>query len=498
METVGVIKSSQDQKYLSLHPQTKNKRIKQLEYIISTLSGSDKSSDEYQEFFKDLLKHNFDLTNKIVKDKTFNTIVYSKLSAEDTLTFQTLLQVNGTAFQMMKSFLIKRNLDFLAPLKNVTIERKTKLNKFVYNTGKMTLYTDVHRKGAVKATFLKTDSLYRFAHACLDNYTHTERLSIGNEQILLFSGDKGGNVGLKANSLKLGLQIPRKGKPQDIHDYYPYAMFTKAPDNLENMRIMLHEYLADIEKLEKENRIFVTGDFNFISDTLGHQGSSSAYPNPFNLVPLTHLREYHTTYPDEPHSLDNPNCRFAIRETSSFFLDFVENHANNTTDLRTEGKFSNSIVGDPIFPLDRKKNLLEIVILPGVHIIQGTFGKVWGKFTSVVQSLDNPRKDVNTVVEMKKNIRSLEKEVKAIEDKVNQEITHEITDLENFKNCAEMEEFPNLGDKTCEAEKCIEIERDSINDYSYIECDNCKEWFHCLCEGKFILLTIVFSTIQLK
>ena len=43
-------------------------------------------------------------------------------------------------------------------------------------------------------------------------------------------------------------------------------MFTKAPDNLENMRIMLHEYLADIEKLEKENRIFVTGDFNFISD----------------------------------------------------------------------------------------------------------------------------------------------------------------------------------------------------------------------------------------
>ena len=70
--------------------------------------------------------------------------------------------------------------------------------------------------------------------------------------------------------------------------------------------------------------------------------------------------------------------------------------------------------------------------------------------------------------------------------------------LENFKNCAEMEEFPNLGDKTCEAEKCIEIERDSINDYSYIECDNCKEWFHCLCEGKFILLTLVFSTIQLK
>lgn len=72
-ETVGLIKSSHNQTYLSLNPKTKDRRIQQVEYIISNLSGGDKYSDDYKEFYRDLLIHNYDLTNEIVEEKKFKT-----------------------------------------------------------------------------------------------------------------------------------------------------------------------------------------------------------------------------------------------------------------------------------------------------------------------------------------------------------------------------------------------------------------------------------------
>ena len=68
-EAIGVIKSPNNQTYLALSQKTKDKRIQQVEYMISKLCGGDKCSLDYEEFMKDLLNHNYDVTNLVVEDK---------------------------------------------------------------------------------------------------------------------------------------------------------------------------------------------------------------------------------------------------------------------------------------------------------------------------------------------------------------------------------------------------------------------------------------------
>merc|ERR1719233_1419346 len=51
-EAIGVIKSPNNQTYLALSQKTKDKRIQQVEYMISKLCGGDKCSLDYEEFMK--------------------------------------------------------------------------------------------------------------------------------------------------------------------------------------------------------------------------------------------------------------------------------------------------------------------------------------------------------------------------------------------------------------------------------------------------------------
>ena len=100
----------------------------------------------------------------------------------------------------------------------------------------------------------------------------------------------------------------------------------EGADSHQNMAKVLQNVLRDNEEMQSEKfslcehkvKVVLVGDYHFLDDCLGHQGSSATYPSAKHLVTLDHLWK-HLVMAHTPE-----NCRIVERTMKDLEASFNE------------------------------------------------------------------------------------------------------------------------------------------------------------------------------
>ncbi|XP_065681211.1 uncharacterized protein LOC136094902 [Hydra vulgaris] len=186
---------------------------------------------------------------------------------------------------------------------------------------------------------------------------------------LLFAGDKGGKY------MKFHFEVVNSKSSGSVYDVHLFCMY-EGSDCRENIALVLGHYANDIKRIQSSDfklkgkivRLFLGGDFHFIDNVLGHQGSAASFPSSTDLVKLNSLRN-HASMPHTP-----ANCNILRRTIQSLESAYNENLCEDRQggNLRALGKFHNSIIAPVIFPIIT----LDNVVPPVLHIMLGVVLKL--------------------------------------------------------------------------------------------------------------------------
>eukprot|EP00112_Aurelia_sp_Birch-Aquarium-sp1_P018930 Seg4595.4 transcript_id=Seg4595.4/GoldUCD/mRNA.D3Y31 product="hypothetical protein" protein_id=Seg4595.4/GoldUCD/D3Y31 len=159
-----------------------------------------------------------------------------------------------------------------------------------------------------------------------------------------------------------------------------------ALDIIENMW-KVHDYynaaIHEVQTMEidgRKVRAFLGGDFNFIDDMLGHQGSAATFPISTDLVTLAHLRNHG----GKPHNPDH--CQIEVRTQEHYSRSYNENLCDdrNNRNLRENGKFHYNVFEKMLFPLKD----LRHVVPPILHILLGITLLIYNLLLEKCRSID--------------------------------------------------------------------------------------------------------------
>ncbi|XP_065652994.1 uncharacterized protein LOC136080300 [Hydra vulgaris] len=198
---------------------------------------------------------------------------------------------------------------------------------------------------------------------------------------LLFAGDKGGKY------MKFHFEVVNSKSSGSVYDVHLFCMY-QGSDCRENIALVLGHYANDIKRIQSSDfklkgkivRLFLGGDFHFIDDVLGHQGSAASFPSSTDLVKLNSLRN-HASMPHTP-----ANCNILRRTIQSLESAYNENLCEDRQggNLRALGKFHNSIIAPVIFPIIT----LDNVVPPVLHIMLGVVLKLYKLLLKECKTLD--------------------------------------------------------------------------------------------------------------
>ncbi|XP_057296535.1 uncharacterized protein LOC130625451 [Hydractinia symbiolongicarpus] len=281
-----------------------------------------------------------------------------------------------------------------------------------------------------------------------------------------------------------------------VYDVHMFCLY-QASDCRQNMARVLRPFRDVIIEMQQSEfrmdrhkvKVFLGGDFHFIDDVLGHQGSSASYPSVKDYVELTHLQN-HRGLPHTPF-----HCDIARRTVKDLEASYFENLAEDRTGgLRKTGKYHESIVGDVIFPITD----LSRVVPPVLHIVLGITLKLYELLLKCVRRLDacddmpSDRSDniewVTKSVELRESEQSLRQlggeyvDLANLTDRLSAGLRHDFGELENIsKNSSGKKRFAvNKDFGSCAAEVCLITRFDT--DVNWVLCDTCEKWSHQVCE----------------
>ena len=238
------------------------------------------------------------------------------------------------------------------------------INENAVETGFIGLKRTKNDKHVTACPFLRVKDIKSFIEEIIEKepggFQHGKKFN--ENWWLLFSGDEGGQ------HMKYHVEIVNSVKAGSVHIY---CMF-EAIDSGENMNKVWLPYRNQIKVMEEEDfrmsdgrgvEIFLGGDYHFLDDNMGHQGSSSTYPSALDNVLLSHLQNHG----DLPHT--PKHCEIERRSIPDYMENYNENLADgrNHNNMNENGKHHNSVVGPMLFPLKD----LDQVVPASLHIMLG-------------------------------------------------------------------------------------------------------------------------------
>ncbi|XP_065678677.1 uncharacterized protein LOC124819115 [Hydra vulgaris] len=245
---------------------------------------------------------------------------------------------------------------------------------------------------------------------------------------------------------------------------------------------------SDFKLKGKIVRLFLGGDFHFIDDVLGHQGSAASFPSSTDLVKLNSLRN-HASMPHTP-----ANCNILRRTIQSLESAYNENLCENRQDgnLRTLGKFHNSIIAPVIFPIIT----LDNVVPPVLHIMLGVVLKLYKLLLKECETLDC---QAVSSLSHNENVRTNELwAAKSVECSKTAEalrlLGNQFVDVANLqarwlafnKNISELslnssnKKITFKQQEMCDSIRCLITKYDCNIDW--VQCGTCQKLFHQFCE----------------
>ena len=222
---------------------------------------------------------------------------------------------------------------------------------------------------------------------------HEQKSIIGPDQLqseisLLFGGDKGGKY------MKFHFEVIFGQDCISVHDVHPFALHSGS-DCIENMAIVLAPFFEAFQTLQSNSfkifdhpvKVLFGGDFHYLDDLLGHQGSSATYPSSKWDVTSEHL----TNHGGKGHSPNSEFCKDIKRRTISDIQSLVmenivdDRKGNERKTGRHHGNFHHGML-IPIRSLDS-------VVPPVLHIMLGVVLKLYEFLLAQCQKIDEPQVD---------------------------------------------------------------------------------------------------------
>ena len=142
---------------------------------------------------------------------------------------------------------------------------------------------------------LRVKMLKTYIEEIIENNTagFSDNDNFGNKWWPLFGGDKGGQ------HMKFHIEVINSLKSGSVDNVHIYSLF-EAADSIENMMKVWLPYHSQVKEMQedgfticgKEVNIFLGGDYHFLDDNMGHQGSSAKYPSSTDKVLLHHIQHH--------------------------------------------------------------------------------------------------------------------------------------------------------------------------------------------------------------
>ena len=337
--------------------------------VISNIAGSEAKQD------KQTL-----VVQMIRQDKTLFTDalgsiglhVRQKMSVNHAVQMASLLRLSTKKMREVRTFLNQTGIGNFLPSENKVREAQSDLTEYLkqenFEMGKVPLETKANDEKLKERAYIKIESLENFLENLVTKVnTFRQDPEFNNELWFLFSGDKGGA------QMKFHVEIVNDTNSGSRDAVHPYCMF-EALDSVNNMWKVYssyREFLTDLQKPGFELsgykvKIFLGGDYHFLSDNLGHQGQSATYPSPLDLVTRDHLQNHYGS----PHSPDT--CEFEVRTVSDYQENYYENLSANKG-LRDDGKHHNSVVNAMLFPIANLDNVVPALLHIHLGIVLALF-----------------------------------------------------------------------------------------------------------------------------
>ena len=318
------------------------------------------------EFYAELMNLNHQTFKEAIKE---SDIHLNQLTAEDTVAIQSLFRFSDNTMRKLRVCFNNRKVPIFASERQ-TKKVKEPLISHVKNaeSGVMGLMRTKNDENVSSCAFVRIPLMKKFLEDLIEKDVHTFDFegNFQNRWWFLFAGDKGGR------HMKYTVEIENSSNAGSVNNVHVYAMF-EAQDSVENMLKfwfpVYHDQLQEMQSEEftmndgRKVLIFLGGDYHYLDDNMGHQGSSASYPSALDKVELSHLQNHggkpHTpeTCPVEPRDIDD-----YVYNYNEFLAD-----TRNPNDRRQNGKFHCSVVGPMMFPL----NSLIQVVPPSLHVLLG-------------------------------------------------------------------------------------------------------------------------------
>lgn len=321
----------------------------------------------------------------------------------------------------------------------------------------------------------------------------------------IFQGDKGGC------STKLAAQLVNVNKPNSATTTEILAMF-EAVDSYENMTTAFDIYnqqftdlqrSAEIEVDGKKRscRLFLFGDYEFLTRVMGHLGPVSVYPCIWCYVPLAHLHNTgglpHTPkiYNHESGKwVDNVNWP-SKRTPHQMQQDLADNIADqrNRGDTKKNSRYYNSIHRRQIFPITTDN---DHIIPPILHIMLGLTVRYFKDVEVICRKYDRTEViegDQEVYEEWEEKTREVyrkEEDMEGLKD----EAEYMNSVLDGFVKCKNNVDVNKGLSEKCSMPTCAlinhKVKGTDASDIKWVECVSCRDgtdegvaWFHVDCAG---------------
>ena len=264
------------------------KRVHFIEDIADNISSGQSS------LYSELLYSELVNLNKKVFTEIYDISIV-KLSAKDAVTMQSLLRLPTNKMRNLRVCLNNLKMNILPPERKMNKERYSLANHMKeVETGFIGLRRTKNEVNVSSNPYLRVQDIVEFIEEIIqkDNYGFNFDGAFQNVWWLLFSGDKG------ARLMKYYVEIINSLNAGSVDNVHVYSMF-EAQDTVENMmKVWYPVYHDQIKQLQQSSftlkdgravEMFLGGDYHFLDDNMGHQGSSATYPSSLDTILVCYI-----------------------------------------------------------------------------------------------------------------------------------------------------------------------------------------------------------------
>ncbi|XP_071948723.1 uncharacterized protein [Antedon mediterranea] len=434
----------------------------------------------------------------------------NKLSTSETLDLKLLLRLPMQKLRQLRTFLTNHGIPVLASDRKLYKELKGRRNLSDIKVGEMVMQKAANAKES-KIAFVRVNNIHDWikevVHIHEQNDNLWEHQCFHNEAWVKIGGDKGGP------STKLVAQIVNVNKPNSATTTEIISMYN-AFDNYSNMKAMFDVYTEQFVHLQNEStlqiggcekpvRVFLFGDYEWLTKILGHLGPVSTFPCLWCYIHRDDLYRPANERTIRPHSPmitseDGNWCENALwyaeeRTPGQMATDLAncKEDKRNKGDSKKNSKFHHSIFEVPILPMGSD---MVHVVPPVLHIMLGLTVRFYKQIEDIARTADGSKNVEENATFVEWNMKT--EEVKEIEEKTElskADLRYQVSLLEGFRKCMNGNRGNGLSDK-CALATCAlarnKVEGVVAGDISWIRCDSCDEeveedrkWFHVDCVG---------------